>query len=217
MPGPRSIAALLAFSGVGAVLSAWAMAILSPTGPSPLPALPPQWLAPTPKSWPPPNGYMITFAGFGVDWSVQRYDQLVTSANGSTAAMLPSYRQASIRAGWPFRSLRADRTTVAADNGHQFPTTAPGTWLEHIRAGIQVRPMVGAGAPQLGRPLPLVPIWAGLLGNTLLLALALSPILLVRPLRRSLHRRRGCCAECGHPVPPNQPRCSECGASRVAA
>ena len=66
--------------------------------------------------------------------------------------------------------------------------------------------------------LPVLPLWPGLLGNTLFYAvLVLTPLALLR--WRKLRRRvkRGLCAACGYELGEGIGACPECGLARAGA
>ena len=65
--------------------------------------------------------------------------------------------------------------------------------------------------------IPTLPLWPGLLGNTLFYGVfALTPIALLR--WRKLHRRarRGLCLKCGYDPGEGVKACPECGLARGA-
>lgn len=86
--------------------------------------------------------------------------------------------------GWPFRCVRG--VTVHLENQMEQ------RWF-------------------LSPRLPYLPIWWGLLTNTLLYAATVAvPVLGAARLRRSSRRRRGLCPACGYKVSASS-QCSECG------
>lgn len=132
-----------------------------------------------------------------------------------------------VSAGWPLRCVRATRTAGPAE------FALPG---EYVRGGVAAmavewpishdaiaeadRPGVDAWpAGGLAAVVPVRPMLGGLLVNTLVLALAwgvaLSPLVVLRVLRRWRRRKKDRCIQCGHSVRglPDGAPCPECGRS----
>lgn len=86
-----------------------------------------------------------------------------------------------------------------------------------VRGGHVLRGTPSPVGDSPGRVLPLRPAWQGLIGNTLVFALAWQALLLAVPAARSaLRRRRGLCPACAYDLrgtPAGSP-CPECGAPR---
>lgn len=106
--------------------------------------------------------------------------------------------------GWPLLCLRATQLLTAGSNGAVSTGTS---W------GIPISGQSSSAAP--GTVIPLRPLWGGLLGDTLVYAVAWFAVLsAIVSTRRILLVRRGKCLDCGYSlVGLNGHRCPECGAN----
>lgn len=103
-----------------------------------------------------------------------------------------------IQIGWPFRA-------------------AYGTWEQRFSQPT-TRRVVGIYEPTIRgreRTFPYLPLWPGLLANTLFYAaLALTPMVLLRWRRTRRRRARGLCVACGYELGEGVSVCPECGLGR---
>ncbi|MEQ8316733.1 MAG: zinc ribbon domain-containing protein [Phycisphaerales bacterium] len=115
----------------------------------------------------------------------------------------------ALETGWPLRAAhgRLHVTILPAAPAASPPgasASTPGLWM--FRA--------------LGRDwsVPYLPLWPGLLGNTLFYGvLVLTPFSLVRWRRLRRRARRGLCPACGYELGDGVEACPECGLARVVA
>lgn len=106
----------------------------------------------------------------------------------------------TIVAGWPVRALTG---TTFVRRVH----TPPQEELEST-SGIPMGPW--------STPLPLRPLWAGLLLDTVVWSLAIFVAgTAIGAIRRAFRRRQGCCPRCGHTAAPGQRMCPECGSTET--
>ena len=108
------------------------------------------------------------------------------------------------RAGWPLRAAR-----------HQVRVAIPNQHSLHPRSVVAEIGIVTISAFGRDWPIPTLPLWPGLLGNTLFYTLlVLTPIALLR--WRTLRRRarRGLCLACAYELGEGVSACPECGLAR---
>lgn len=131
--------------------------------------------------------------------------EALTSGTGDIPAGTIAFWPWETQAGWPMRSMRCwHENLVGVPSSRSMATSGPVT----IQRGI----LVGSPTPpQLARALPLQPMWAGFLVNTLFYAVWLGLLLpgAIR-LRRWNRLRRKLCPACAYPIGVN-PVCTECG------
>lgn len=112
--------------------------------------------------------------------------------------------------GLPFRSMRwrfvEFPSGIDPPPGYRPPVSRLGRGLVGFDS------LVGqAILAQRDRRLPVVPIWMGFVGNSVVYGAALGAVLVGVPaLRRSARRARGRCEHCSYPV-GGSPVCTECG------
>lgn len=134
-------------------------------------------------------------------WVASRY--YFNPARGhADAPKLKEYAivRTEVGTGWPSVSMRYCETIWRTAPGFGQPITHT-VGFEPSWSGVDWR----------DRAFPLLPIWPGFIGNTLLYALALW-LLLAAPfaVRRMVRRRRRRCAACGYPI-GSSAVCTECG------
>jgi hypothetical protein len=157
---------------------------------------------------------------------VTEIDCIVAASTGDAAATpVGSYCLSTRRLGWPFPSMadaswyRVDITLAAASTsplGTPIPASYTNSVGESGTDGFSLRDTLGV---PLGVPLPLRPLWPGLVGDSLLYGLLLW-LGLVMPARARavLRRRGGRCPACGYDLVRNLGAgCPECGWKRAAA
>lgn len=116
------------------------------------------------------------------------------------------------QSGWPLPCLHS--STVNKQIGESpLPAFAPSGGK--AERGVPVPKML-ANATNSSRRIPLVPMWAGLAGNTGIFGCLLLGCFLVRPVRGWARTRRGLCATCGYACESFE-RCPECGARRESS
>lgn len=203
-PALFSVLALLVTGAILTVASAWASAYWSPV-PALAVSLPgPHWPAAPPPGWPERPTDLVTASALGVTW------RGATTAHAWGLDQDAARRQWAMSAGLPFRALGCVRnmepTTSAAQGFHWVESgpQTPGGWREGIS--------VGRTGSRSRRVLPLQPVPAGFLADTVAWAAAVWALRSgARWLRGRWRRRRGTCAACGHTLLPGS-ACPECGA-----
>ncbi len=124
--------------------------------------------------------------------------------------------------GWPLPAFRS-KWLIECTRSTPGPLTtagrAPFANVYHLHGGLElplIEPMYPARDSTL-RALPLIPIWRGLLLDTLLFAAIIAIVhSSVRALRSHLRRRRGHCPRCNYDLLHNvEAGCSECGWNRA--
>lgn len=109
--------------------------------------------------------------------------------------------------GWPMRCMWYQMQSQYGMNR---------VWGERLYGGI-VRSGQPSAVMRQFRALPLLPIWPGLVGNTLFYGVIWFMLLLAPgAVQRMLRRRRGRCEHCGYPI-GSSPICTECGGTLPAA
>lgn len=162
-----------------------------------------EWPSSVPESWPDRPLFEFRRIGRIVEWHychAMRY--------GDTEPMRLQCWEFS--AGWPFRALSATLIgEVPRDSDPQGVVDQSG---RSLRTGIGVV-TIGSGPSTDKRPVPIRPIWLGLVANTVLTGAAFFLMFgLSIYFVRNRRRRNMKCWRCGYvQVSPNT-RCSECGA-----
>lgn len=141
-------------------------------------------------------------------YTMTMYDSAPTNMTNCRLS-LPIAREA-LACGWPFRSFHATRLQHLPPDiwTHDLRSVLP----KRIRPQIPLTYPIGTSAMPTGspRPLPIMPMWPGLIANTVTYACALYVPLLVTRHRRA---RRGECPKCGYSrsgLADGSP-CPECG------
>ncbi len=127
---------------------------------------------------------------------------------GPTATTIPSDYVAHIfRVGFPFRCFEA--WTLSLGRGNTLGYTGPVNGLyAHI---LWRRSLFMVTGRSYLTWMPLGPLWAGLLGNSLFYGAIVWALFAAAQLARAARRRRkGLCPRCAYPVGPSTV-CSECG------
>ena len=154
------------------------------------------WPAPAPPDWTPPAAHARGFK-FGVTYIRASRFPFGTKHEGPIAPSNLPKDQEVVELGWPFRALRVERSLHGG-------APLPWTW----RRGILLGPEPRAESAFKVLTLALIPLWPGLLAETMLFgAMFFAPFAIVR-LRR---RRQSRCVRCGHPLLTAANSCSECG------
>lgn len=217
----RRIALLLMLLIAGTMVNvavAWACAAWSPQDrwtsdrPINVPAAWPRYLAAL--GWPPPDsataregvgpGVTIVEVSGGdpdADWRPSGFGSDKTSVSLEVRGFGIPFRCLQ----WELHGIRAgSRAKTMADAAAR----AAGT-----RTGFDISGLTGATRTGAIRRLPVMPLWAGFLMNTLFYIL-MTVLLFGAPgtLRRLIRRRRGQCQACGYPIGAS-PVCTECGAA----
>jgi hypothetical protein len=119
----------------------------------------------------------------------------------------PGRGTANIAYGWPFRCVMVAQTRQTAETLRGRTTTMSNRGEYTIFRSASGRGIV----------LAYLPIWGGLIANTLLLAAAATLILVsLGPARRRLRARRGLCPCCAYDLLGHfAPGCPECGWKRA--
>jgi len=106
----------------------------------------------------------------------------------------------TLRAGWPLRAAYFDRS------------------FAHDDAAVRARGQWTLSVSGERWPIPVLPLWIGLLGNTLFYAvLVLTPIVLWRWRRLRRRARRGRCLACGYEPGEGVRACPECGLANLGS
>ncbi len=121
----------------------------------------------------------------------------------------PAYRETSGRAaGWPWPCLHSTRTQTT----DQSAPRSSGS-LRLLESTQYTTRGSYSSDPERGS-VPLLPIWPGLIGNTVIFAAPWALLFFGAPaLRATIRRRRGRCVRCGYPrtsLASSTP-CPECG------
>ena len=185
------VAALL-FIAAGFALTvalAWCCALWSPTPTAKRLSRAARWPAPPPRGW---FATMVHEArGFGI-------------VEADAIGVIPGtpnrpVQMVGLRAGWPLAAF-------ATEQHSSFPrATPPGSaWRGRVEPPAWLRPIVG-------RALPVLPIWSGLVADIAIFASGGAMVWSARlGLRAHRRRRRGQCTACGYAL-TDQPSCPECG------
>jgi hypothetical protein len=165
------------------------------------------WLLAVPDGWPAAPAGMYWFAAHGA---------MTTSATCGHDSGDPFWLglESSFRTGYPWLALASvshGQFSMPIGGRPQIANLPVPVWGAGLRPPEFMR--------RLGihpeRMVPLLPLWPGFVGNTLIYALAVLAVydlaLVARGLRRWRRRRRGLCPACGYPVGVS-PVCTECGA-----
>lgn len=203
------LAALLVVVGI-----AWACAVWSPSGPPNQIAPASAWRMPSPPGWPPNPDNASEQIGLGLVYECSERDG--------------EFQQAVLMAGWPFLALKAGTNTLQSDLSRGMPILAPtlrvpphpgakdpsavrappwGYWHPEGGFGFQLP----GQALDIPRCLPAVPMWGGLLANTLIFFLAIQLARLVAwRCRRRIRLSRNQCPHCKYMLGDAR-ICTECG------
>lgn len=185
--------------------------------------VPLRWPGPVPESW---NSGPAELAGLllqppratlgddeaeieaSLNWAVGWLTEFV-SASGAPESPQMSIRRSCLysvhRIGFPFATLRFDERS---DSLNGFIPIKVGAFVDGIRF---------YDARFLPRQvhvwtLPLMPVWSGLVFNSVLYAAVLwLAWVSCQALRRRLRIRRGECGKCRYPLVPGKDVCPECG------
>lgn len=141
---------------------------------------------------------------------VSPYDD-VTGTFDISVWVFDGKEHSETQAGWPMRSLRCRNFGEVEMITTTFASAVMKTGLNLIDGGLQLSPFPSGGQSTRWRALPLEPIWAGFVVNTIIHA-AFVGLLLAAPLklRRVRRRRRGLCERCAYPIGTSDV-CTECG------
>jgi hypothetical protein len=134
----------------------------------------------------------------------------VRAAQSPNAGVWPN--QQELGAGWPFIALRALRR---AQPMNATPRAVP--WTGAIAAGQRSFPTGPRSSWVVDRQLPLIPVWRGLLLDTLFYALLLWLLAqALTRLRASRRARKNLCPTCAYDLraTPQHLPCPECGTPR---
>lgn len=158
------------------------------------------WVAAVPATWPRQCARWDTDMGLGITHvscsaSIDRQ-----ATEGATASIMLCDQTAQL-AGWPFRALLHSVNLERHSPPDPNVPAQTETHTPHIPLWESARPW---------GPLPIVPIWSGLIADTFVFALALA--LLVAPIKLFRHSRRarGRCVKCGY-ILHSSTTCPECG------
>jgi len=174
------------------------MILTSGSGPIPAVGL---WPFAVPREWPSAPSFVVTRTSLGV-----------SVLQGLSRDLEFHYRQWSLRAGLPFRSLYLvrNRTEEQGTRYGALILERPIRWQEGIKIPQSLFWRLSS-RDSWGRNLPTMPVWPGFLVNTILYAVV--PWLLVCgpfALRRLIRMKRGQCVKCGYPL-GDLAVCTECG------
>ncbi len=172
----------------------------------------------TPLQWPgtPPPGWPVRsthLTRFRVEWGVRfhAYNQGWIASDPSDPDFDP-YSAIVTQAGWPVPCLEAIDFVETRRDGSWTRTTSS------LVVPVATRPE-SASSSYAEAPVPLNPIWLGLVANTLLYGYLITlPLLTVRAVRVVRRRCRGACECCGYSRLGLAPDvlCPECGARSVS-
>ncbi len=185
------------------VAGAWACVVWSPRPPIAFQTHPGPWPVPAPADWPATAERRIeTTLGLTVIDA--------TAPETEPGSWYESFNQWVLQAGLPWRCLSCARSR----RQKRLTTYAPLSWTKpgHWGEGLEIPFDSLPAEARIGRYLPTVPIWSGLLANTTVFAAALLLVLVApRSARRWLRARQGRCLACGYPLAAAGATCPECG------
>ncbi len=198
-------ASLLLLLGLGTTVAvAWAAEVWSKTrwsGWVPSHLIPSEWFVDVPSHWP-----VAPVAG-RVSVGIGRTDTIVMDSFGIGQTMLKSWRQEEVRVGFPLRSLRRVEFVIGSSG-----QSDDALHLSRFQTGLPLPAWLGFDTAK-DRRLPLLPLWPGLVANTLIYGLLWWLGLAARRMVICNRRfRRGLCPICRYDLGFNNTAgCPECG------